>query len=103
MTEALGVAQSALTKVLRRLIDGGALLEARTHVSGEPRRLKVYQLTSHGEAIARDLRRRSGAGGGGATGPPRPPATGRAAGEPRAEGVSTGVGARGATRGSAET
>ena len=59
MTEALGVPQPALTKVLARLVDGGALLVTRTHVSGAPRRLKVYQLTAHGEAIARDLRRRA--------------------------------------------
>lgn len=58
MTEALGVPQPALTKVLGRLVDGGALLATRTHVSGAARRLKVYQLTAHGEAIARDLRRR---------------------------------------------
>jgi DNA-binding MarR family transcriptional regulator len=59
MTEALAVPQPALTKVLARLVDGGALLATRTHVSGAARRLKVYQLTAHGEAIARDLRRRA--------------------------------------------
>lgn len=64
MTDALGVPQPALTKVLGRLVDGGALIVTRTHVAGAPRRLKVYQLTAHGEAIARDLRRR---------GPPAPP------------------------------
>lgn len=58
ITEVLGVPQPALTKVLGRLVDGGAVLAIRTHVSGASRRLKVYQLTAHGEAIARDLRRR---------------------------------------------
>jgi len=57
MTEALGVRQSSLTKVLARLVAGGALSEGRGHVQGAPRRLKVYRLTALGEAIARDLRR----------------------------------------------
>lgn len=56
MSRALHLAQPALARVLGRLKDGDALLEMRTHVSGQPRRLKVYQLTVHGEAIARDLR-----------------------------------------------
>jgi DNA-binding MarR family transcriptional regulator len=60
MARALGVAQPALARVLGRLIDGDALLEMRTHVRGAPRRLKVYQLTVLGEAIARDLRQRVG-------------------------------------------
>jgi DNA-binding MarR family transcriptional regulator len=56
MSRALAVSQPALARVLRRLIDGDAVLEMRTHVRGDARRLKVYQLTVHGEAIARDLR-----------------------------------------------
>lgn len=58
MTKALHVAQPALAKVLHRLIDGGAVLELKLHVKGQPQRLKVYQLTAQGEAIARDLRSR---------------------------------------------
>ncbi|HZY69863.1 MAG TPA: hypothetical protein VFF67_02650 [Thermoplasmata archaeon] len=58
MTKVLHVAQPALAKVLRRLIDGGAVLELKQHVKGQPQRLKVYQLTAQGEAIARDLRSR---------------------------------------------
>ena len=61
MTQALQVAQPALTKVLARLIDGGAVLEMRAHVSGASRRLKVYQLTALGESVAVDLRRRRAA------------------------------------------
>ncbi|HYK93659.1 MAG TPA: hypothetical protein VEY07_06420 [Thermoplasmata archaeon] len=60
MTQSLSVAQPALAKVLARLVDGGALLEMRTHVSGASRRLKVYQLTALGESIAVELRRRVG-------------------------------------------
>ncbi|HEV2231176.1 MAG TPA: hypothetical protein VGS18_03210 [Thermoplasmata archaeon] len=59
MSHALSVAQPALARVLARLVDGDAVLVMRTHVTGEARRLKVYQLTVHGEAIARDLRTRT--------------------------------------------
>jgi len=53
----LGVRQSALTKVLTRLVAAGVLATDRRHVEGQPRRLKVYQLTPLGESLARDLRR----------------------------------------------
>jgi DNA-binding MarR family transcriptional regulator len=59
MAHSLSVAQPALARVLARLVDGDAVLVMRTHVTGEARRLKVYQLTVHGEAIARDLRTRT--------------------------------------------
>lgn len=59
MSHSLSVAQPALARVLARLVDGDAVLVMRTHVTGEARRLKVYQLTVHGEAIARELRSRT--------------------------------------------
>jgi DNA-binding MarR family transcriptional regulator len=62
MTEALGVRQSSLTKVLTRLVAAGALTESKGHVEGAPRRLKIYRLTPLGESVARDLRRRASTG-----------------------------------------
>lgn len=62
MAESLDATQSALAKVLARLGAAGVLSEQREHVQGEPRRLKVYQLTPVGEALARDVRRRLPAG-----------------------------------------
>jgi hypothetical protein len=56
MVDALGVSQGPLANVLRRLVAGGVLFESREHVTGGRRRVKVYVLTSVGEAIARDLR-----------------------------------------------
>jgi DNA-binding MarR family transcriptional regulator len=57
IVRALDVRQSALTKVLTRLVAAGVLATDRRHVEGQPRRLKVYQLTPLGESLARDLRR----------------------------------------------
>ncbi|MCI4320315.1 MAG: PKD domain-containing protein [Thermoplasmata archaeon] len=56
MASALGVRQNALTNVLTRLMAAQILRVELRHVSGQPRRLKVYTLTSRGEALARDLR-----------------------------------------------
>lgn len=56
MSQALGTRQNALTNVLRRLVAAGVLTEDVRHVRGQPRRLKVYRLTSRGEALARELR-----------------------------------------------
>jgi hypothetical protein len=64
ISQSLGVRQNALTNVLRRLVAAGVLVEDVRHVRGQPRRLKVYQLTGRGEALARELRH--------ATRPPRP-------------------------------
>ena len=72
MSEVLRVRQNALTNVLRRLVAADVITEDTRHVRGQPRRLKVYRLTSRGEALARDLRRAHGATGGGAGRPPRP-------------------------------
>jgi len=58
MTEALGIPQGALAKVLSRLQEADIVESHRMHVSGEPRRLKVYRLTGLGESVARDLRHR---------------------------------------------
>ena len=60
MSETLGVRQNALTNVLRRLVAAGVLSEDVRHVRGQPRRLKVYRLTSRGEALAKELRRTTG-------------------------------------------
>jgi len=62
MVEALGATQSAIAKVVRRLVASGVLLETREHVQGSPTRLKVYRLTPLGEALARDMRTRRRAG-----------------------------------------
>ncbi|MCI4351065.1 MAG: PKD domain-containing protein [Thermoplasmata archaeon] len=56
MAAALGIRQNALTNVLRRLLAAGVLTVDVRHVTGQPRRLKVYALTARGEALARDLR-----------------------------------------------
>jgi hypothetical protein len=57
----LQVAQNRLTNVLRRLVAAGILTEELRHVQGRSRRLKVYRLTSRGEGLGRELRRRAGA------------------------------------------
>jgi len=56
MSKALGIRQNALTNVLRRLVAADVVVEDVRHVQGQPRRLKVYQLTPRGEALARELR-----------------------------------------------
>lgn len=56
MTDELGVPQSLLSNVLRRLIFSGLLSAEVRHVQGSRRRLNVYQLTSKGEHYAARLR-----------------------------------------------
>ncbi len=58
IVEKLGVRQSALTKVLQRLVAAGAVAESTEHVQGQARRLKVYRLTTLGHLLAKDLRSR---------------------------------------------
>ncbi len=58
MSTSLGASQSALAKVLRRLVIAGVLSDHRGHVVGEPTRRKFYLLTPLGETLARDMRRR---------------------------------------------
>ncbi len=67
LSEALGISQSSIAKVLQRLVAARALAVSRRHVSGESRRLLVYELTPLGEALARDLRRSERPGPGAAT------------------------------------
>lgn len=55
MSEALGIPQTSLTNVLRRLMAAGVLTQDVRHVRGRDRRLKVYRLTPRGQALARDL------------------------------------------------
>ncbi|MFY9717741.1 MAG: PadR family transcriptional regulator [Thermoplasmata archaeon] len=56
MIDSLGIRQGTLTKVISRLEAAGVLESDTRHVSGRPRRLKVYRLTGRGESVARDLR-----------------------------------------------
>ena len=58
MSEALGLRQGTLTKVLSRLRAANVVEVDRRHVRGQPRRLNVYRLTALGESIARDIRPR---------------------------------------------
>jgi len=55
MSEALGIPQTSLTNVLRRLAAAGVVSQDVRHVRGRDRRLKVYRLTPKGQALARDL------------------------------------------------
>jgi DNA-binding MarR family transcriptional regulator len=57
--DALHVRQSSVAKSLARLEAAGVLVVSRRHVEHQVRRLKVYELTPLGEALARDLRRRT--------------------------------------------
>jgi DNA-binding MarR family transcriptional regulator len=59
MSEALGIRQGTLTKVLSRLEAAKVIEVDRRHVRGQPRRLNVYRLTALGESVARDLRHHS--------------------------------------------
>ncbi|MCI4350274.1 MAG: helix-turn-helix transcriptional regulator [Thermoplasmata archaeon] len=60
MGDALGVTQGALSSVLRRLEDAGAIVSEKAHVRGHERRVKVYVLTPRGQklwaAVPPDLR-----------------------------------------------
>jgi DNA-binding MarR family transcriptional regulator len=58
MAAELGVRQNTLTNVLRRLVAAGVLTQDVRHVSGQPRRLRVYRFTSRGESVYRDVRLR---------------------------------------------
>ncbi len=58
MSEKLGIGQSPISNILRRLEVGGVLKQDVRHVFGRPRRLRVYRLTAMGEALALELMRR---------------------------------------------
>jgi DNA-binding PadR family transcriptional regulator len=59
MVAALVVRQGSLVKVLLRLRAGDAIDVERRYVGSVNYRLKVYRLTSLGDSLARDLRRRA--------------------------------------------
>ncbi|MCI4318423.1 MAG: hypothetical protein L3J96_07785, partial [Thermoplasmata archaeon] len=59
MAERLSVGQSPLSNVLRRLVIGGVLTQDVRHVRTRPKRLRVYRLTSMGEALATEIRRQN--------------------------------------------
>ena len=59
ISEALGIRQGTLTKVLSRLEAALVVEVDRRHVQGQSRRLNVYRLTALGESVAKDLRHRS--------------------------------------------
>jgi DNA-binding PadR family transcriptional regulator len=54
----VGILQGTAAKVLVRLEAADIVEVDRRHVSGEPRRLKVYRLTTLGESLAREIRAR---------------------------------------------
>jgi len=58
LVESLGSNQSAVSKVLRRLVAAELLSVERRHVPGRSQRLKVYALTRRGELLAREVARR---------------------------------------------
>ena len=53
---ALGTSQGAISNVLRRLVDGGALQVERMRVRRRYRRLKVYWMTRLGEVLLHRIR-----------------------------------------------
>jgi DNA-binding PadR family transcriptional regulator len=55
MCATLAIRQGSLTRALVRLEASGALAAKRAHVEGMSQRLKVYELTPLGEAVARSL------------------------------------------------
>lgn len=58
MVVALEVGQGTLTGALRTLVEAGLLSEKREHARGVERRVKIYRLTSSGEALAKEIRLR---------------------------------------------
>jgi len=58
ISEALGIRQGTLTRVLSRLEAAQVIEVDRRHVQGQSRRLNVYRLTALGESVARDIRHR---------------------------------------------
>lgn len=56
---AVGAEQSAVSKVLRRLVAAGVVDVSRRNVRGGDRRVNVYGLTRRGELVAHELRARA--------------------------------------------
>jgi DNA-binding MarR family transcriptional regulator len=67
--EALAAEQSAVSKVLRRLVAAEVVEVGRRHVQGQGRRVNVYTLTRRGQVLARELRGRTSVGTDGADRP----------------------------------
>jgi hypothetical protein len=55
IAEALGVGQSGVSKILRRLEAAGTVSGASGSVVGSPRRVRIYRLTGRGERLGRAL------------------------------------------------
>lgn len=58
MAEAFGTKQNTIATLLKRLEVGGMVVSDVRHVRGGARRMKVYRLTTRGEALAREVRSR---------------------------------------------
>jgi hypothetical protein len=56
MAKALGRSQASVSNALNRLVDGGALEVHHSHIRRHLQRMKVYQLTAHGELLVRQIR-----------------------------------------------
>ena len=56
MVETLGIPQSGLAAVLRRLEAAGTFTTERGHVRGRDRRQKIYRLSDRGRELAEELR-----------------------------------------------
>ena len=56
IAEAIGAGQSAVSRVLRRLVAAGIVTVETRHVGGSVRRLRIYRLTERGERLGRALR-----------------------------------------------
>lgn len=56
MAEVLGAGQSAVSRVLRRLVAAGVVTAETRHVRDGDRRVRVYLLTDRGERLGRALR-----------------------------------------------
>lgn len=80
IAESLNATQSAISKVLRRLVQAGVIEEQRRHLREDGRRLKVYGLTRAGDVLAREVAVRLGV-----SLLPTPPPAFRAVGHPTPE------------------
>jgi DNA-binding MarR family transcriptional regulator len=73
LAEVLASNQSAVSKVLRRLVAAEIVEEERRHIAGAGYRMKAYALTRRGELLAREVARRQHID----LLPPRPPSIAR--------------------------
>ncbi len=56
IAEEIGAGQSAVSRILRRLVAAGVVTVETRHVAGSPRRVRIYRLTDRGERLGRALR-----------------------------------------------